>query len=271
MKINKNITPYNKWEGRAGYSVEWIVLHYTANTYQPDLAKNECAAFASKYIGASAHFFVDETEIWQSVEIEDTAWHCGDNPPSKNGCTNRNSIGIEMCVVYKNGVYSIADKTVDNALWLVTYLLEQFPTAKICRHYDVTGKRCPMPWVDDPSLWEDFLKRVEENRPMTPAEKTAFANLQKTVDAQAKEIAALKKKTQIIVDGEVAQNKDIQKIDDRTAQKYNTIKQCPDWSRDTIKKLVDDGYLKGDGDGLALTEDDVRILVILDRAGGFDK
>ena len=106
MKINKNITPFNRWIGRDGQKVEWIVLHYTANTYQPDLAKNECAAFANRYVGASAHFFVDEKEVWQSVAVEDTAWHCGDNPPPKNGCTNRNSIGIEMCVRYKESIRS---------------------------------------------------------------------------------------------------------------------------------------------------------------------
>ena len=63
MKINKNITPFNRWISRDGQKVEWIVLHYTANTYQPDLAKNECAAFANRYVGASAHFFVDEKEV----------------------------------------------------------------------------------------------------------------------------------------------------------------------------------------------------------------
>ena len=264
MEINKNITPFNRWEGRAGNKVEWIVLHYTANTYQPDLAKNECAAFANQYVGASAHFFVDESEIWQSVAVEDTAWHCGD-AESRNGCKNRNSIGIEMCVKYKNGVYSIADKTVDNTLWLVLELLKTYPNAKLCRHYDVTGKRCPMPWVDDPSLWEDFKNRVEENKPMTSAEKKAFEALQK-------QVAALESSATKIEKTDMAQDRDIAEIDERTGIQYDTVKACPSWAKPTISKLVGQGYLKGDGNGnLALTTDLTRTLVIVDRAGGFDK
>lgn len=272
MTIYKNITPFNRWIGRDGQKVEWIVLHYTANTYQPDLAKNECAAFANRYVGASAHFFVDEKEVWQSVAVEDTAWHCGDNPPPKNGCTNRNSIGIEMCVRYKNGVYSIPEKTVDNTVSLVLELLEAFPNAKLCRHYDVTGKICPQPWVNDPSLWEDFKKRVEENRPMTPAERKEFDALKATVNSQVKQIETLKasaKKTNGII--EDLEDK-VAVVDERTEVKYRTVEEVPEWARPTIRKLVDEGYLKGEKAGnLALNTDLTRTLVIVDRAGGFDK
>lgn len=272
MKINKNITTVNRWVGRFGYSVEWIVLHYTANTWQPDLARNECAAFADRYVGASAHFFVDENEVWQSVELTDTAWHCGDLQPSLNGCSNMSSIGIEMCVVYKNGVYSIADKTVDNTVELVEYLLTLYPSAKLCRHYDVTGKICPQPWVNDPSLWEDFKKRVEENRPMTPAERKEFDALKVTVSKQAEQIEALKasaKKT----DGIIEDLEDtVAVVDERTEVKYRTVEEVPKWARPTIRKLVDEGYLKGEKAGnLALNTDLTRTLVVVDRAGGFDK
>jgi N-acetylmuramoyl-L-alanine amidase CwlA len=30
----------------------------------------------------------------------------------------------------------------------------------VCRHYDVTRKICPAPWVNDPAQWEDFKKRL---------------------------------------------------------------------------------------------------------------
>ena len=265
MVINKNITSYNRWIGRDGNKVEWIVLHYTANTYQPDLAKNECAAFADHYVGASAHFFVDESEVWQSVELADTAWHCGDNPPSKNGCTNRNSIGIEMCVKYKNGVYSIADKTVDNTVSLVLELLEAFPEAKLCRHYDVTGKICPQPWVNDPSLWEDFKNRVEENKPMTPSERKEFEALKSQVATLAAKVSAGEEFDRVI-------RRDVAKIDERDGAKWNAKGELPEWLAPTVAKLLDRGYLKGEGGGdLAITTDLGRALVIVDRAGGFDR
>ena len=39
------------------------------------------------------------------------------------------------------------------------------PLERVLRHYDVTGKNCPLPMVENPSLWEDFktkLKGVDE-------------------------------------------------------------------------------------------------------------
>ncbi len=52
---------------------------------------------------------------------------------------------------------------------------------------------------------------------------------------------------------------------------YNYIDaNMPDWARPTIQKLVTNGILIGDENGLNLTEDMLRILVINDRAGLYD-
>lgn len=277
MTIHRNITTCNRWPGRAGNSVEWIVLHYTANTNQPDLAVNECMLFKDVYYGASAHFFVDDNEVWQSVELYDTAWHCGDNPPSRNGCTNRNSIGIEMCNVYQNGVYSISEKTVARTVELVIWLLDQYPNAKLCRHYDVTGKICPQPWVNNPALWENFKKRVEENKPMTPAERVELNKLKLRVDELEKAAAKLEKDV-VKVDKEMVSTKDtiedlegrIAVVDERTGVRYRYINEVPEWARPTIKKLLNKKFLKGEDGNLALTYDLVRGFVVNDRAGDYN-
>ena len=52
---------------------------------------------------------------------------------------------------------------------------------------------------------------------------------------------------------------------------YRTMEQVPDWAQETVRKLVERGCLMGDGEGLSLSEDLVRTLVILDRAGVFEK
>ena len=52
--------------------------------------------------------------------------------------------------------------------------------------------------------------------------------------------------------------------------RYNTVQECPEWARKTIQKLVDKGYLNGNGEGLNLSEDMVRVFVILDRGGHFN-
>ncbi|MEG2381894.1 MAG: N-acetylmuramoyl-L-alanine amidase, partial [Oscillospiraceae bacterium] len=46
----------------------------------------------------------------------------------------------------------------------------------------------------------------------------------------------------------------------------------PEYARATVKKLMDTGYLKGDENGkLGLDDNLLRMLVINDRAGVYDK
>lgn len=52
---------------------------------------------------------------------------------------------------------------------------------------------------------------------------------------------------------------------------FKTFDDLPeDWGRATVQKLLDRDLLQGTGDGLNLSYDMLRILVILDRAGIFD-
>ena len=52
------------------------------------------------------------------------------------------------------------------------------------------------------------------------------------------------------------------------AERYHTLDQVPEYARETIRKLTADGSLRGvSGDDLGLSEDLIRILVILDRRG----
>ena len=46
---------------------------------------------------------------------------------------------------------------------------------------------------------------------------------------------------------------------------YNKIEEVPDWAKSNIEDLIDRGYLKGDGTGLNLNNDLLKILVIIDR------
>lgn len=56
---------------------------------------------------------------------------------------------------------------------------------------------------------------------------------------------------------------------EETEMRYNTVKECPSWAQATIQKLMKKGFLNGNGEGLDLSEDMIRLLVILDRAGAF--
>lgn len=60
----------------------------------------------------------------------------------------------------------------------------------------------------------------------------------------------------------------IQEKGDEDMPRYIALSDVPEWGRDTVKKLVEHGVLKGDEKGsLNLSEDMVRMLVIMDRLG----
>ena len=146
---------------RAGRTqpVRYIVMHYTANN--GDTARNNCDYYHRVGgLQASAHYFVDEYGVMQSVREGDTAWHCGARAYWHPECRNGNSIGIEMCSRKRaDGSYYILPETVANAAALAREIMQRYgiDTDHVLRHYDVTGKRCPMPWVDDPAQWAAFL------------------------------------------------------------------------------------------------------------------
>ena len=51
---------------------------------------------------------------------------------------------------------------------------------------------------------------------------------------------------------------------------YHYIDQnMPEWARATVQKLVDKNFLRGTEEGLGLTDEMLRVLVLLDRAGAF--
>jgi Xaa-Pro aminopeptidase len=48
---------------------------------------------------------------------------------------------------------------------------------------------------------------------------------------------------------------------------WNKLEDVPDWGRATVKKLMERKILNGTGSGLGLNFDQLRILVLNDRAG----
>lgn len=147
--------------GRTG-EIKYIVIHYTSGN--GDTAKNNADYFANnKDLLSSAHYFVDENVVWQSVKDADTAWHCGAKTYKHPYCRNSNSIGIELCSRKDgSGKYYFKDETVKNAAELTKSLMVKYniPAANVIRHYDVTGKICPAPMVNDTSLWNKFKNMI---------------------------------------------------------------------------------------------------------------
>lgn len=167
----KLANPANYGGTRSMSVVDYIVVHYTGN--RGDTAQNNAVYFAREAVKTSAHLFVDESSVWQSVPYSRIAYHCDAKKYRHKYCRNSNSIGVEVCMLDKRG--GIRYDSIAHAAEVVRMLMHQYdiPASHVLRHYDVTGKDCPAPMVADPSLWEDF-KRDLEVRDLTEREVRAI-------------------------------------------------------------------------------------------------
>lgn len=161
MIINKLLTPYNHTPSTID-RIQFIVVHYVGATGS---AKANCTYYASAKRNASAHYFIDfDGSIWQSVEDQNIAWSVGGKKYSNTFggsfhgiCTNANSLNIEMCVKKKENWY-FEQATVDAAIELTSHLMDKYhiDSDHVIRHYDVTGKSCPEPYVRNENDWIKF-------------------------------------------------------------------------------------------------------------------
>lgn len=174
MDINKDY-PCDARNYRRGRrdSIKYIVIHYVGATGS---ALNNAKYYASSNVGASAHFFVghasEDGAVYQSVGPADCAWHCG----SETGiyyseCRNDSAIGIELCC-HKDaaGSWYFDSITVEKAAELTKQLMREYSIGAehVLRHYDVTHKCCPAPFVNDAGAWADFKQRLKKEEAAMP-------------------------------------------------------------------------------------------------------
>lgn len=173
VKIQKKLTLINRTIAK-NRKIEYIVIHYVGAVSS---AKNNVDYFYDKDRQSSAHYFVDEKSIWQCVEDTNIAWHCGGAKKYFSNCRNSNSIGIELCCKKdKSGKWYFEDKTLENATELVRSLMNKYNVKfeNIIRHYDVTHKVCPKPFVDDAKYWNKFKEGIKMKDITDPGEALEY-------------------------------------------------------------------------------------------------
>lgn len=236
IKINASIpcnaANYAKCDTR---TVEYVAMHYTGVGYV-DSPRNNCIYFSGER-AASAHYFVDNSCIFQSVDPRDRAWAVGSNIMGRNSCTNYNSISVEMCCTAGN--FRISEKTKKNAARLAADLLKKIGYTSetfspyIVRHYDVSKKDCPAEMVSGSWLsgsdaeWERFKGLVHD---------CLYSDEHPKEEQEESEV------------------------------RYNTIEELPASLQPEAKELIERGYLAGTGAGLDVSLDMIRCMVIMLRA-----
>ena len=139
----------NYTAGRQGCAVNMVVVHYTGTGAG---AHNNLLYFSRSFASASAHYFIDKDgSVRQSVRECDTAWHAG------HWQTNLRSIGI--------GVVSAGEHFTEAQILALAALMADIrkrydiAASSVIRHFDVTGKRCPAPYVDA-GKWAALKARI---------------------------------------------------------------------------------------------------------------
>ena len=159
--VTRDLLDVNEWSrpGDALKEVRGIVLHYVGNPSTTARAnRNYFNSLGDGALGvyASSHFIVGlEGEVIQCVPMTEIAYASN----NRNGDT----VSIEVCHPDETGQY--APVTYRRVVELTAWLCREFrldPLEDVIRHYDVSGKRCPLYYVEHSDAWEALLRDVAE-------------------------------------------------------------------------------------------------------------
>lgn len=140
--------------------VKGLVIHYTANPgTSADANRNYFEGLAeTKDAAASSHYVIGlEGEVIQCLPLTEIAY-------ASNG-RNVDTISIECCHKDETGIFN--EKTYASLVELSAALCREFKLDRedIIRHYDVTGKPCPLYYVEHEEEWErlkdDIMKKAD--------------------------------------------------------------------------------------------------------------
>lgn len=138
-------------------NVNAIVIHYVGNP--GTTAAQNRSYFEGLKDGhgtsASSHYIVGlDGEIIQCVPLDEISYASNE----RNGDT----IAIECCHPDETGKFNPA--TYDSLIKLTAALCKTYglsPDTDIIRHYDITGKRCPLYFVSNEDEWYGFKLAVQ--------------------------------------------------------------------------------------------------------------
>ena len=128
-----------------------IVIHYVANP--GTTAQQNRDYYASRSSDVSSHFVIGlKGEIIQCIPLHEKS--------SASNHRNKDTISIEVCHPDESGKFT--DETYDSLVKLTVWLCEVcgLDSSDIIRHYDITGKQCPLYFVTHEDAWKKFLKDI---------------------------------------------------------------------------------------------------------------
>lgn len=134
-------------------AVRDLAIHYVGNPGSS--AKGNRNYFNSEGVEVCSHFIVGlDGEVLQCLPLNERSVATN----QRNGDT----ISIEVCHPDETGRFS--DVTYDSLIRLAAWLCEQFDLTEenLIRHYDASGKLCPLYYVQHEDAWLQLKRDVGE-------------------------------------------------------------------------------------------------------------
>ena len=132
-------------------SVQDIVIHYVGNP--GSTAQQNRDYYANPSSEVSSHFVIGlKGEIIQCIPLHEKS--------SASNHRNKDTISIEVCHPDASGKFT--DAAYQSLVKLTAWLCEtcDLDSDDVIRHYDITGKQCPLYFVTHEGAWEQFKKDV---------------------------------------------------------------------------------------------------------------
>ena len=129
-----------------------IMIHYVANP--GTTAQQNRDYYASRSSDVSSHFVIGlKGEIIQCIPLHEKS--------SASNHRNKDTISIEVCHPDESGKFT--DASYQSLVKLTAWLLDvcDLDSDDVIRHYDITGKQCPLYFVTHEDAWKQFLKDVK--------------------------------------------------------------------------------------------------------------
>ena len=129
-----------------------IVIHYVGNP--GTTAQQNRDYYANPSSDVSSHFVIGlKGEIIQCIPLHEKS--------SASNHRNKDTISIEVCHPDESGKFT--DASYQSLVKLTAWLCEisDLDSGDVIRHYDITGKQCPLYFVTHENAWERFKKDVE--------------------------------------------------------------------------------------------------------------
>lgn len=137
--------------------VNAIVIHYVANPQTTAMQnRNYFESLKDTHErGASSHFIIGlDGEIIQCVPLDEISYASNDR--------NEDTIAIENCHPDETGQFN--EYTYSSLVTLTAALCNTYglnPETDVIRHYDITGKLCPLYFVSNEEEWTGFKADIK--------------------------------------------------------------------------------------------------------------